>query len=121
MFDVFFGLPRLFPFSAWSIGCLGLREIVNVQNKSWIVCVHACVAVGLGFATTPFDSLVCFGLMCVCVCVGFHGKAHTTRSYWKLSLVCVLYGEVILNMLASGLVYHLTFSWLQLCISRVVS
>lgn len=77
MFDVFFGLPRLFPFSAWSIGCLGLREIVNVQNKSWIVCVHACVAVGLGFATTPFDSLVCFGLMCVCVCVlDFMGK-HT--------------------------------------------
>lgn len=44
---------------------------------SWIVCVHACVAVGLGFATTPFDSLVCFGLMCVCVCVlDFMGK-HT--------------------------------------------
>lgn len=53
-----------------------------------------------------------------CVSIGFHGKTHITRPFWKLSLVCVLFGEVILICLQ--VVYNFTFSWLQLCVSCVL-
>lgn len=109
----FFCLVNWVPWITWNCQC----------SKQVLDCLCSCMCCcwsWLCYYAFWFFSMFWLDV-CVCVCVGFHGKAHTTRSYWKLSLVCVLYGEVILNMLASGLVYHLTFSWLQLCISRVVS